>query len=102
LKKKTKGLPVSHSVKSENEPPEIEDGGPAFPNAYSMSAVPGMSLRDYFAASALQGYASSRRLMDKALDDWDQNGGRRPICVADFFAGLAYEVADAMLKARET
>jgi len=68
-------------------------GGPAFPrnildHGHGVSAThqSGMTLRDYFAAKAMQGlivaYADDRR-------DVDANSER------------AYEVADAMLKARE-
>jgi hypothetical protein len=55
----------------------INDGGPAFP---------GMSLRDWFAAMALQGI--------KANPSWDENTRER-------IARAAYEQADAMLAARE-
>lgn len=60
----------------------------------------GMSLRDYFAGAAIQGYAANKRVMDKAIDDWQESGGSRPICVAEWLAGMAYEVADAMLAER--
>ena len=70
-----------------------ETGGPAFPVHPDMAAqlgcVPsssdaGMSLRDYFAAKAMQGM----------MVDVEQ-----PRC--DYIAGVAYKMADAMLKARE-
>ena len=47
-----------------------------------------MTLRDYFAAKAMHGMAGSRRYCEVG---WDQ---------ADM-ASQAYEIADAMLKARE-
>ena len=58
-------------------------GGPAFPiqEAYSMSTEQGMTLRDYFAAKALP-------MFNGTLD-------------FKWAAEKAYEVADAMLKARE-
>ena len=59
---------------------EIEDGGPAFPSADN----PGMSLRDYFAAKAMQkliSYESCCAPKDKTIE-------------------LAYVVADAMLNER--
>jgi len=59
---------------------EVEDGGPAFPSADN----PGMSLRDYFAAKAMQkliSYESCCAPNDKTFE-------------------LAYVVADAMLKER--
>lgn len=65
-------------------------GGPAFPtpryergDMYSL----GMTLRDYFAAKAMQGML--------ACPVQPQSG-------ADMYASDAYFVADAMLKARES
>ena len=60
------------------------NGGPAFP----IGSTPeewgnGMTLRDYFAAKAMQNYI---------CDDY----------TPDAIAKAAYEMADAMLKARET
>ena len=72
---------------------KIETGGPAFP--CHPEIIPqkerdfaGMTLRDYFAAKAMHGMAGSRRYCEAG---WDQ---------ADM-ASQAYEIADAMLKARE-
>ena len=62
------------------------DGGPAFP-ASGMTGR-GMTLRDYFATKAMQGMASSHAYCEHG---WAQ---------ADL-AGQAYEIADAMLKARD-
>lgn len=68
------------------------DGGPAFPNweigpdgpegADGTLPVPGMSLRDWFAGQAMVGLMSDPNMQT-------------------FFASKAYEIADAMLKARE-
>lgn len=55
------------------------------------------SLRDWFAGKALQGYAANEIVMRKAIEDWQDNGGIRPSCIAEFLAGLAYEVADKMM-----
>lgn len=68
-----------------------KDGGPAFPSHGSMGEVSheGMSLRDYFAAKAMVG------LMTMCAGKAQDLGG------ADDCARLAYEQADAMLKARE-
>lgn len=86
------------------------DGGPAFPSAFTndgdrnvsapdRSIVPpgftvpmqGMSLRDYFAAKAMQGAigtaAAPYMTPDKAC--------------AQAVAAMAYQLADAMLAARE-
>lgn len=72
-----------------------ETGGHAFPyhDGFSNRQTPGMSLRDYFAAQALQGLLADhvQRIV---------HCGELPI---DFktAAKLAYEYADAMLAARE-
>ena len=69
-------------------------GGPAFPSEYfdpqlqRSRAVNGMTLRDYFAAKAMQGILSAT-LTPNTI--WSQ----------DDAAETAYNVADAMLKARE-
>ena len=63
-------------------------GGPAFPMQYEDGAWQlGMTLRDYFAAKALQGFAA-RDVFDPGLATPEQR------------AKLAYIDADAMLKAR--
>lgn len=72
---------------------KINDGGPAFPRAagdytgtrHGNHAQTGLSLRDYFAAKALQGlvsFGSAQMRADEAAD-------------------FAYRMADAMLAARE-
>ncbi len=73
----------------------INDGGPAFPCVYYSEPIGsigpqftikgGMTLRDYFAAAALQGM-----LTDSCIQGSDSQ-----------FAESAYSYADAMLKARE-
>jgi hypothetical protein len=72
-------------------------GGPAFPhlrrhvgnNTYEQLAEGGMTLRDYFAAKAMQG------LMGRAWGVMDADELFRT------WANSAYTIADAMLKARE-
>ena len=73
---------------------DINDGGPAFPEA-GMGGLPngefisgqaGMTLRDYFAAKALMGLLAS---VDSECD-----------INKDISAKWAYEVADAMIAAR--
>jgi hypothetical protein len=64
-------------------------GGPAFPGLHPSAECrfqdEGMTLRDYFAAKAMQAILSNP-------DYGDED---------DSLAGAAYYVADAMLKARE-
>ena len=56
---------------------DINTGGPAFPSA---PHIPGMNLRDYFAAKAMA----------------EMNWVDKDSCAED-----CYQIADAMLKARE-
>ena len=66
---------------------DINTGGPAFPYTEANGANSGdvgMTLRDYFAAKAMQGMLAS-----------DVNATRH------IFAAQAYAMADAMLEARE-
>ena len=58
------------------------DGGGAFPVAHSYLIQPGMSLRDYLAAKAMQALAQK----------YSHEGD---------ISRNAYKIADAMLKARE-
>jgi hypothetical protein len=84
-----------------------KDGGPAFPNEYSLIEIgdgsylesrptTGMTLRDYFAAKAMQGLYASGNLV------FDQNGKEvaKEIFIKHI-SSISYEMADAMLKARE-
>ena len=70
---------------------QINDGGPAFPNVPPDSQYSdwdkGMTLRDFFAASALKGQA---------------HRFAHPHEHRELLAQDCYEIADAMLKARET
>jgi hypothetical protein len=67
-------------------------GGPAFPatNHYGHK-LEGMTLRDYFAAKAMQGLISCPEWLDGAGEEVD---------VPNCMASAAYAMADAMLKAR--
>lgn len=74
----------------------INTGGPAFPvplnpgqSWQGMAPCDGMTLRDYFAAKAMQGLLAQS--MGTAL-------GSNPKYAAEY----AYATADAMLKARES
>jgi hypothetical protein len=66
---------------------------PAFPalNEVGLEKAYGMTLRDYFAAKAMQA----------TINAWDSQGGDRAACIASIIAEESYELADAMLKARE-
>lgn len=73
------------------------DGGPAFPFGQISETTgqpvngfydPGMSLRDWFAGLAMQGLLAAQI---HGFNDRPANGP---------FASMAYEMADAMLKAR--
>ncbi len=64
-----------------------DDGGPAFACASPHFDSLGMSLRDYFAAAAMQGFVSSYTNGDSGD--------------ADAVAGDSYTLADAMLAARK-
>ena len=76
---------------------QVNDGGPAFPTSrvnINGEVVPdedGMTLRDYFAAKAMQGFCAS--FANVATKD------TRGFIVD--MPRIAYEFADAMLKARE-
>jgi len=85
----------------------MKDGGPAFP-VVKMNGIyptiPGMSLRDWFAGQALAGMLSAdgndpRWTGRDTSTEYQQGGGKwiDPMGVAR----QAYEIADAMLKARE-
>jgi len=53
----------------------------------------GMTLRDYFAGLALQGFVSNRQYSEMF-------SGNNGFPIPDFIAKTAYEIADAMLKIR--
>ena len=71
-----------------NQKQAIDDGGPAFPTTKPLDSWgdpnQGMTLRDYFAAKAMQGLMSSEA--QASLQD---------------FANASYRAADAMIKARK-
>ena len=66
----------------------INDGGPAFPHDGQHNYTGGMTLRDYFAAKAMQSIVSLLHAGIRASDLGNM-------------ARDAYVIADAMLKARE-
>ena len=78
-------------------------GGPAFPFEYfdeqlqRARVMHGMTLRDYFAAKAMQAIYA-------AQVEWESNGcpaDAESLQVMEDVAGDAYAMADAMLRARE-
>ena len=76
---------------------------PAFPKTpFIELGTPqnGMTLRDYFAAKALQGYISAKAWHPDFVysADFNFDAGKR---AADAVAVSAYKWADAMMKARE-
>jgi hypothetical protein len=82
----------------------MKDGGPAFPMKEIVcddgepvlvtQCYPGMSLRDYFAAKAMQGMLSSWYSVG---DNYEHNG----LVSEKIISKESYKIADAMLKARE-
>ena len=77
------------------------NGGPAFPGSYTgNNGMPvwsdGMTLRDYFAANAVRGYISSTTVR------YTHNGcSQVDVLALSKLATLSYEMADAMIAARE-
>ena len=66
----------------------MNTGGPAFPiEINSEMTCLGMTLRDYFAAKAMQGMLAG--------------GDTRLVATKEFIGETAYEYADEMLKARD-
>lgn len=78
---------------------EIDDGGPAFPCKLTMTHR-GASLRDYFAAAAMQGIVSS---IDSEPNYQRLRGHAAALglSVSQWIARDAYKQADAMIAARE-
>lgn len=68
---------------------------PAFPNPHYINHK-GMTMRDYFAAKAMQGLMSGRWKSDMHGIPYDAYRAD-----ADEWAKSAYHFADAMMKARE-
>ena len=72
----------------------INDGGPAFPHSIEDTYEPsttGLSIRDYMAAKAMQGMWANAAVLSQL-----PGGGLE----APTLANMAYEQADAMIKAR--
>ena len=71
------------------------DGGAVFPFAHSYLIQSGMSLRDYFAAKAMQIQMTNKKEMNYWASEYSVEESW------EFCARNAYDIADAMLKARE-
>lgn len=75
--------------------------GPAFPSNGMMAAsmLGGMTLRDYFAAKAMQGILSAvSKQVIEGLDGASKETIKRAF---DDIAGMSYLYADRMLEARD-
>ena len=74
----------------------MKDGGPAFPaQHYDLAeGEHGMTLRDYFAAKAMQAH------MRMAIESLSTTPGADSNSVNQTIAAWSYQMADAMLKAR--
>ena len=74
---------------------EHDDGGSAFPASHGGEGMSqGMSLRDYFAAKALQGFAANSDLAQLV-------NGSNVTSVVKSVADYSYRWSDAMLEARK-
>jgi hypothetical protein len=76
---------------------------PCDPSAYNYATnTTGMTLRDYFAAAALQGLLAKYGVDADAYGDFDNNRRDDAESCAIDAARNAYEYADSMLKARQS
>lgn len=66
----------------------------AFPADTLSEGYTGMSLRDYFAAKAMQGLISNKLVMQTVADEFVGEGSQA-------IGRIAYQFADAMIKQRE-
>ena len=78
---------------------QTKTGGPAFPR--QPGGDTGMTLRDYFAAKAMQALVSNDVLQEIWRDWTNGNELENEDSVVHAYATVAYGIADAMLKARE-
>ncbi len=76
-----------------DEAKKVDDGGPAFPLDRWQY---GMSLRDWYAGMAMQGYLSNPTSFGPPVPESDKYN---PRLVADVSANFAYMLADAMIRA---
>lgn len=86
-------------------PTSANDGGPAFPvpvstnaNGDSQWGAPGLSARDYFAASVIQGLLANP---GGCIQQRPDMGWGWCNCTAEGVAEFVYQLADAMLAERD-
>ena len=72
----------------------MKTGGPAFP-LFAATGHSGMTLRDHFAAKAMQIQMANEKEMNYWAEEYSVDE------MWEFCACNAYKMADAMLKARE-
>jgi hypothetical protein len=65
---------------------------PAFPTKHTVDVIPGMTLRDYFAAKAMSAVI---------LNPWYANEGKPYDEISPHLARDAYTIADAMMESRK-
>jgi hypothetical protein len=93
----------------------VNDGGPAFPqtpilnqnNEVVTSGMyfaegPGMSIRDWLAGQALAGVASMPAFHSFIVEKQIKRPGREAATVGECVAYYCYDLADAMIRARNT
>ncbi len=82
---------------------KINDGGSAFPFSIpelNAGGQDGMSLRDYFAASALQGFCANHKALTENVKQWEEFSADDATIPRNMLALTCYMLADAMLKVR--
>jgi hypothetical protein len=82
-------------MKKEEKPKNID----AFPCDNKSEGYRGMSLRDYFANSAMQASVTNQEMWNNLILDCKSFGNG--LTVPEYVAKEAYGIADAMLKQRE-
>lgn len=87
----------------------MKDGGPAYPQpqvadgqgGIEYTEVEGMSLRDWFAGQAIGAQLTSIAISDASAKALLESASIEGVTVKQKLASKAYEMADAMLDARE-
>jgi hypothetical protein len=74
----------------------VNTGGPAFPRPGDFNAQTGMTLRDYFAAKAMQAMITNDVIHSFTMREANKVGIPEEFALAQ----MSFMVADAMLKAR--